>query len=67
MKHWFAFCSTTATTSQTSTRSICFTAPWKTWIRYDSTIVVGSKLIVSNYGDTEPGKMRSLEAVIFEK
>lgn len=30
---------------------------------YDSTIVVGSKLIVSNYGDTEPGKMRSLEAV----
>ncbi|MBO5533132.1 MAG: hypothetical protein J5977_11890 [Fibrobacter sp.] len=30
-------------------------------------IVVGSKLIVSNYGDTEPGKMRSLEAVIFEK
>ena len=34
---------------------------------YDSTIVVGSKLIVSNYGDTEPGKMRSLEAVIFEK
>ncbi|MDY6386246.1 MAG: hypothetical protein SPL21_02090 [Fibrobacter sp.] len=39
----------------------------KTWIRYDSTIVVGSKLIVSNYGDTELGKMRSLEAVIFEK
>lgn len=34
---------------------------------YDSTIVVGSKLIVSNYGDTELGKMRSLEAVIFEK
>ena len=32
---------------------------------YDSTIVADSKLIISNYGDTEPGKMRSLEAVIF--
>ncbi len=32
---------------------------------YDSAIVAGSKLIISNYGDTEPGKMRPLEAVIF--
>ena len=26
---------------------------------YDSTIVADSKLIISNYGDTEPGKMRA--------
>ena len=32
---------------------------------YDSTIVEGDKLIVSSYGDTEPGKMRPLEAVVF--
>ena len=32
---------------------------------YDSTIVAGDKLIISSYGDTEPGKMRPLEAVIF--
>lgn len=32
---------------------------------YDSTIVAGSKLIISNYGDTEPGKMRPLEALLF--
>lgn len=33
---------------------------------YDSAIVAGSKLIISNYSDTAPGKMRPLEAVIFE-
>ena len=32
---------------------------------YDSAIVVGCELIVSNYGDTEPGKMRPLEAILF--
>ena len=32
---------------------------------YDSTIVADCKLIISNYGDTEPGKMRPLEAVLF--
>ena len=32
---------------------------------YDSTIVAGCKLIISNYDGTEPGKMRSLEAVVF--
>jgi alpha-glucosidase len=32
---------------------------------YDSTIVAGCKLIISNYDGTEPGKMRPLEAVLF--
>jgi glycosidase len=32
---------------------------------YDSTIVTGCKLIISNYGDTDPGKMRPLEALLF--
>ena len=32
---------------------------------YDSTIVANCKLIISNYGDTDPGKMRPLEALLF--